>query len=63
MVGEEGQSAITHSGDWEYPLNGAVPPPPGLKPFDSPRTAQGRARPTSATAASRVELMQEVGLL
>ena len=34
-VSEEGQSAMTHSGDWEYPLNSAVPPPPGLKPFDS----------------------------
>ena len=33
MVGREGQTAITKSGDWEYPLNGAVPPPPGLKPF------------------------------
>ena len=62
LVSEEGQTAMTESGDWEYPLNAAVPPPPGLKPFDTlepPKVGP----PTSATAAAPVELMQQVGLL
>jgi iron(III) transport system substrate-binding protein len=61
-VGREGQSAITHSGDWEYPLNGAVPPPPGLKPFDSlepPKVSPADLGDGSAP----LELMQQVGLL
>ena len=62
MVGEEGQAAITESGDWEYPLNAAVPPPPGLKPFDSLEPPKvGPADLGDGTAP--VELMQEVGLL
>jgi iron(III) transport system substrate-binding protein len=62
MVSEEGQSAITHSGDWEYPLNGAVPPPPGLKPFDSlepPKVSPSDLGDGSAP----LELMQQAGLL
>lgn len=62
VVSKEGQSAMTHSGDWEYPLNGAVPPPPGLKPFGSlepPRVAPADLGDGSAP----LELMQEVGLL
>ena len=61
-VSEEGQSAITHSGDWEYPLNGDVPPPPGLKPFDSlepPKVGPADLGDGSAP----LELMQQVGLL
>jgi iron(III) transport system substrate-binding protein len=61
-VSKEGQSAITHSGDWEYPLNGAVPPPPGLKPFDSlepPKVGPADLGDGSAP----LELMQQVGLL
>ena len=62
VVSEEGQTAMTESGDWEYPLNSAVAPPPGLKPFDT-------LEPPNVTPADLgdgsepVELMQEVGLL
>jgi iron(III) transport system substrate-binding protein len=62
LVSEEGQSAITHSGDWEYPLNSAVAPPPGLKPFDSlepPNVGPSDLGDGSAP----LELMQQVGLL
>jgi len=62
LVSEEGQTAITESGDWEYPLNAAVPPPPGLKPFDTlepPKVGPADLGDGSAP----VELMQEVGLL
>jgi iron(III) transport system substrate-binding protein len=53
---------MTHSGDWEYPLNSAVPPPPGVKPFDSlepPKVTPADLGDGSAP----LELMQEVGLL
>lgn len=62
LVSEEGQTAITESGDWEYPLNGEVPPPPGLKPFDSlepPKVGPADLGDGSAP----VELMEQVGLL
>lgn len=62
LVSEEGQSAMTHSGDWEYPLNSAVAPPPGLKPFDSlepPKVGPADLGDGSAP----LELMQQVGLL
>jgi len=62
VVSEEGQTAITESGDWEYPLNAAVPPPPGLKPFDSlepPKVGPADLGDGSAP----VELMEQVGLL
>ena len=62
MVSKEGQEAMTHSGDWEYPLNSAVAPPPGLKPFDSlepPKVTPADLGDGSAP----LELMQEVGLL
>ncbi|HEV7400792.1 MAG TPA: iron ABC transporter substrate-binding protein [Solirubrobacterales bacterium] len=62
LVSEEGQSTITHSGDWEYPLNSAVPPPPGLKPFGT--LEPPKVSPADLGDGSRpVELMQEVGLL
>jgi iron(III) transport system substrate-binding protein len=62
LVSEEGQEAMTHSGDWEYPLNAAVPPPPGLKPFDS--LDPPKVSPADLGDGSKpVELMQEVGLL
>jgi iron(III) transport system substrate-binding protein len=61
-VSEEGQSAMTHSGDWEYPLNSAVPPPPGPKPFDS--LEPPKVSPADLGDGSEpVELMQQVGLL
>jgi iron(III) transport system substrate-binding protein len=62
LVGEEGQKAITKSGDWEYPLNGAVPPPPGLKPFDS--LEPPKVGPADLGDGSEpVELMEQAGLL
>lgn len=62
MVSVEGQEAITHSGDWEYPLSSAVAPPPGLKPFSSLEPPQvGPADLGDGSAP--LELMQEVGLL
>jgi iron(III) transport system substrate-binding protein len=62
IVSEEGQTAMTESGDWEYPLNSAVSPPPGLKPFDSlepPKVSPADLGDGSAP----LKLMQEVGLL
>lgn len=62
MVSEEGQEAMAHSGDWEYPLNSAVAPPPGLKPFASlepPKVGPADLGDGSAP----LELMQQVGLL
>ncbi|HEV7482211.1 MAG TPA: iron ABC transporter substrate-binding protein [Solirubrobacterales bacterium] len=62
LVSKEGQTAMTESGDWEYPLNAAVPPPPGLKPFDTlepPKVSPADLGDGSAP----VELMQQVGLL
>jgi iron(III) transport system substrate-binding protein len=62
IVSKEGQNAMTHSGDWEYPLNSAVSAPPGVKPF-------GSLEPPKVTPAdlgdgsAPLELMQEVGLL
>jgi iron(III) transport system substrate-binding protein len=62
LVSEEGQTAMTESGDWEYPLNGAVPPPPGLKPFDG--LEPPKVGPADLGDGSRpVELMEQVGLL
>lgn len=62
LVSKAGQEAMTHSGDWEYPLNSAVAPPPGLKPFGSlepPSVSPGDLGDGSAP----LKLMQEVGLL
>lgn len=62
LVSAEGQSAMTHSGDWEYPLNSAVAPPPGLVPFnqlEAPRVSPSDLGDGSAP----LELMQQVGLL
>ncbi len=62
IVSEEGQATMTESGDWEYPLNSAVAPPPGLKPFDT-------LEPPNVTPADLgdgsepLKLMQEAGLL
>lgn len=62
VVSEEGQTAITESGDWEYPLNAAVPPPPGLKPFDS--LEPPKVGPADlGDGSGSVELMEQVGLL
>jgi iron(III) transport system substrate-binding protein len=62
LVSEEGQTAMTESGDWEYPLNAKVPPPPGLKPFDS--LEPPKVSPADLGDGSQpVELMEQVGLL
>jgi iron(III) transport system substrate-binding protein len=62
MVGVEGQEAMTHSGDWQYPLNPKVPPPPGLKPFSS--LEPPKVGPADlGDGSSPLELMQEAGLL
>jgi iron(III) transport system substrate-binding protein len=62
IVSEEGQTAMTESGDWEYPLNSEVPPPPGLKPFDSLEPPE--VSPADLGDGSEpVELMEQVGLL
>lgn len=61
-VSKEGQAAITESGDWEYPLNSAVPPPPGLKPFDT--LEPPKVSPADlGDGSGPVELMEQVGLL
>ena len=62
LVSKEGQSVMTHSGDWEYPLNSAVPPPRGLVPFarlDPPKVGPADL----GDGRQPVELMQQVGLL
>ncbi len=62
VVSKEGQTAIVESGDWEYPLNSAVPPPPGLKPFDS--LEPPKVGPADlGDGSGPVELMEQVGLL
>ena len=61
-VSHQGQEAITHSGDWEYPLNSSVSAPPGVKPFASlepPKVTPADLGDGSAP----LELMQQVGLL
>jgi iron(III) transport system substrate-binding protein len=62
LVSEKGQTAIAESGDWEYPLNSAVPPPPGLKPFNA--LEPPKVGPADlGDGRAPVELMQQVGLL
>jgi iron(III) transport system substrate-binding protein len=62
LLSTEGQSAMTHSGDWEYPLNASVAPPPGLKPFASLEPPDvGPADLGDGSAA--LKLMQQAGLL
>ena len=62
LVSKEGQRAITHSGDWEYPLVTDVAPPPGLRPFASlqpPDVGPADLGDGSVPLA----LMQQAGLL
>jgi iron(III) transport system substrate-binding protein len=62
LVSVEGQEAMTGSGDWEYPLNSAVAPPPGLKPFSS--LEPPKVSPADlGDGSDPLKLMQEVGLL
>jgi iron(III) transport system substrate-binding protein len=62
LVSKEGQSAMTHSGDWEYPLVAGVAPPTGLRPF------AGLQPPDVGPAdlgdgSQALALMQQAGLL
>jgi iron(III) transport system substrate-binding protein len=62
IVSKEGQDAMTHSGDWQYPLNPAVAPPPGVRPFaslEAPDVGPAALGDGSAPLA----LMQQAGLL
>jgi iron(III) transport system substrate-binding protein len=62
LLSKEGQSAMTHSGDREYPLNPSVAPPPGLKPFatlEAPDVGPADLGDGSAP----LKLMQQAGLL
>jgi iron(III) transport system substrate-binding protein len=62
IISDEGQEAMTHSGDWQYPLNEAATAPPGVVPFaklDPPKVTPADLGDGTAP----VELMQEVGLL
>jgi iron(III) transport system substrate-binding protein len=62
LVSVEGQTAMTESGDWEYPLNAEVAPPPGLKPFAS--LEPPKVSPADLGDGSEpLKLMQEAGLL
>jgi iron(III) transport system substrate-binding protein len=62
LVSREGQSTMTHSGDWEYPLVAGVAPPPGLRPFASLQPPDvGPADLGDGSQA--LTLMQQAGLL
>jgi iron(III) transport system substrate-binding protein len=62
LVSREGQTAMVESGDWEYPLNAEVPPPPGLKPFGS--LEPPKVGPADlGDGSGPVELMEQAGLL
>jgi iron(III) transport system substrate-binding protein len=62
LVSKQGQSAMTHSGDWEYPLAAGVAPPPGLRPFATLQPPE--VRPADLGDGSQaLALMQQVGLL
>jgi iron(III) transport system substrate-binding protein len=62
LVSKEGQNAMTHSGDWEYPLVAGVTPPPGLRPFAGLQAPE--VGPADLGDGSvPLQLMQEAGLL
>ncbi len=62
VVSRQGQNAMTHSGDWEYPLTIGVAPPPGLLPFASLHPPE--VGPADLGDGSvPVQLMQQAGLL
>jgi iron(III) transport system substrate-binding protein len=62
LVSKEGQSAMTHSGDWEYPLVAGVAPPPGLRPFASLQ-APDVGPADLGDGSAPLALMQQAGLL
>lgn len=62
LVSKQGQSAMTHSGDWEYPLRAGVAPPPGLVPF-AKLEAPGVGPADLGDGSVPLALMQQAGLL
>ncbi|HEX3909793.1 MAG TPA: extracellular solute-binding protein [Solirubrobacteraceae bacterium] len=62
LVSKEGQNAMTHSGDWEYPLATGVTPPPGLRPFTS-LEAPDIGPAVLGDGSQPLALMQQAGLL
>jgi iron(III) transport system substrate-binding protein len=62
LLSSEGQNAMAHSGDWEYPLNASVAPPPGLKPFSSLEPPDVSPADLGDGSAP-LKLMQQAGLL
>jgi iron(III) transport system substrate-binding protein len=62
LVSAEGQNAMTHSGDWEYPLVAGVAPPPGLRPFASLQ-APDVGPADLGDGSAPLALMQHAGLL
>jgi iron(III) transport system substrate-binding protein len=62
LVSTEGQNAMTHSGDWEYPLVAGVAPPPGLRPFASLQ-APDVGPADLGDGGTPLTLMQQAGLL
>jgi iron(III) transport system substrate-binding protein len=62
LVSKEGQNAMTHSGDWEYPLLAGVTPPPGLSPFAS-LEAPDIGPAVLGDGSQPLALMQQAGLL
>jgi iron(III) transport system substrate-binding protein len=62
LVSKQGQEAMTHSDDWEYPLRAGVTPPPGLRPFTSLESPDvGPA--VLGDGSQPLALMQQAGLL
>jgi iron(III) transport system substrate-binding protein len=62
LVSKPGQEAMTHSGDWEYPLAPGVAPPSGLRPFASLEAPEiGPA--VLGDGSQPLALMQQAGLL
>ncbi len=62
LVSREGQLAMTHSGDWEYPLNASAAPPPGLRPFAA-LEAPNVGPADLGDGSGPLKLMQQAGQL
>lgn len=62
LLSTEGQNAMTHSGDWEYPLAAGVTPPTGLRPFASLQ-APDVGPADLGDGSEPLKLMQQAGLL
>lgn len=62
LTSKQGQNAMTHSGDWEYPLLAGVAPPPGLVPF-AKLEAPAVGPADLGDGSVPLQLMQQAGLL